>query len=514
MSHRITLLALSSALLPVPLAGQQLQMFPTGPYMTHCRGPESPDTIGGDDDYYNVWYFELDLSRVQPDGTPAHDFYIHIFDGACVPVANSNGIQDSLGSLPRRTAYEFRLYGGANAARMEEVVAGDPRLSWGGTQIDIDTDDPDPADRSLRTDDPDDIDGDSPEDLRAGGDSVIGVDMDGDPGDLAARPGHAIYKLVVDAQSQIRNASGTGNNAGDDWNRYKLIATRDLRRTDADGIRLMTYELTIAGRPDLSATNANLAFEVPATGDNRIDPQTLDLDSGGNWNGTPTFMASRLSTFTRLYPDDATFESGQQYVGSSYMWSSVLQGTPPPSVAAGNGQRGSTVSTVNEVGKVWVYDVDPKFGNNPFSFRLRTSVVGQSANWLPISLVSTFTAYGEGPFQHYGAGLPRSTLGVQNDYTLHGEGAPANAPCLLLFGATRANLPWSVPPWTVNVYVTPGAATSATLFFLFDPNGLWQQTFPVPGGLFPGSFYSQLFAFDAAGNRLLHSNGLKITLLQ
>ena len=272
------------------VSAQQIEMFPPGPYVSQCRSIDEALGCGGDDDNNNIFFFEVD--PLIADGTSLPDFYIHLWDGDSNPTANNSGTLDRIGCGPGGAAvFEYRLYGGVGAAFHNEAPPGYNPSSWVGTLIDIDSD---MGDFTLRTDDPDDIDGNDPEDLRDQDFSLIGIDMDvpANKGDLVN--GRFIYKFVVD---------GTMG-PGSDWNRYEVQITTDLQRTDQTGVRIFVYELTYAGRPSLSSQFTNVGFRVPSTITQELDIQTLDLDRD-DLGVDPT---SQLTTGSRFFDDSETYE--------------------------------------------------------------------------------------------------------------------------------------------------------------------------------------------------------------
>ncbi|MCB9877243.1 MAG: hypothetical protein H6835_06530 [Planctomycetes bacterium] len=464
--------------LTVPGVAQQLGMFPSSGYFVHCRGPQTATHQGGDDDHVNIWFFLVDPTLA--DGTSAPDFYIHLFDGDHHAVNSTSGVLDiDIYSQSSSSVFEYRLYGGAGAATHDKLVTGQDPLVFAGSLIDIDSD---ANDSTLRTDDPDDNDDNSPEDLRDQGYSLIGVDIDANPGELVG--GLMVFKFVVDGTAGV----------GGEWNRYRILGTRDAGRTDPTGVQMLVYELAYAGRPGSSATWSNLAFRVPATSDDRIDLQTLDEDR-------QYYAAkSRLWTPLGVYDDSATFETGEQYTGGQWRWSSVNQ---QASLAIGNGRTGFTYDSMGQTGQIWVFDVDPVGGDNPFSVRLMDS----QGQFLPMLIDPVYSEYGGGGIGHHGAGLPRPG----GSLTLFGDGAPANAPGLILFGPDVTNTHLVVPPFDFQLYVDPTTAGLNSIGF--DANGNWTLSFPIPASVVPGYFYGQVFAFDFAPLQALHSNGLAIRVV-
>lgn len=466
------------AALSAPVLAQQLGMFPSSGFYVHCRGAQVQVNHGGDDDHVNVWYFLVDPALA--GGTPAADFHIHLFDGDHHAVQTTSGQLDyDPYSQASSSTFEYRLYGGPGAAQYDKLATGQDPPSWAGTAIDIDTD---PGDDTLRTDDPDDNDGNAPEDLRDQGYTLIAVDIDAHPGELV--DGRMVFKFVVDGSTGV----------GGEWNRYRILGTRDAGRTDPTGVEMQVYELAYAGRPANSASWSNLAFRVPTTVDGLVDLQTLDLDR--------QLYASRSRLWTPLgqFDDPVTFESGDQYTSNQWRWSSVNQQVP---LAVGNGLTGFPYAATGQGGQIWVFDADPGYGDNPFSVRLMDSQGG----YLPMRIDPVFSEYGSGPIGHHGIGLPHANSTV----TLSGEGAPANAHGLLLLGSVTSNAHLSLPPFEFQLYVEPPSAVLSGIGF--DTNGGWSLDVPVPAAVVPGYVYSQVFALDLAQPQLLHSNGLAIRIV-
>jgi hypothetical protein len=80
MRSAIALLFLNPVWVSVSASTQQVEMFPPGPYVTHCRGLYDDAMNGGDDDHVNI-YFIIVYPSVVDDGTAAPDFFIHLWDG-------------------------------------------------------------------------------------------------------------------------------------------------------------------------------------------------------------------------------------------------------------------------------------------------------------------------------------------------------------------------------------------------------------------------------------------------
>ena len=376
------------------------------------------------------------------------------------------------------SVFEYRLYGGPGAAVDDEGLPGTDPLSYAGTLIDIDGD---PGDTTLRTDDPDDNDDNSPEDLRDAGYTTIAVDMDANPGDVVG--GRHVYKFVVDGSF----------GPGGEWNRYRILGTRDIARTDPTGVLLQVYELAIASRPTVGSVWMHLPFRVPATSNGLIDLQTLDLDR-------QLYSArSKLWTVNGVVDDTLTFESGDQFAGSVWRWSSVNQQVP---VNVGNGITGACFDATGQAGSVWVFDVDPSPVLNPFSIRLRDSQGGS----LPLVVEPVFAEYGSGVLHHHGSGLPRAGVG---SVTLYGEGAPATALGIHVFGVAPVDI-HIVVPFDFQLYVDLSSAVTFTM--LYDNAGEWALSFPVPPNVGPGYYHSQIFAFDTNW-QLTYSNRLTMRIV-
>lgn len=485
LRHGIHLAILCVSAISAP--AQQLGMFPQGPYATHCRARGALLVHGGDDDHNNVWFIEVDPARL---GSTI--FYVHLWDGDNNAVNAATALQDvDFYNRAGNSVFEYRLYGGAGAAQNDDPINGGNPPSYAGVLIDIDSD---ANDSTLRTDDPDDIDNNSPEDLRDQATSTIRVDTVANPGEL--RNGKLIYKFVVDGNF------GATNDTNGEFNRYRLLATRDVGRTDATGVRMYAYEVTYSGRTSQASARTNFGFVVPATLNSQLDLQTLDLDE----HETNRNPSSRLITSRALGTilDANTFESGQQWV-SRWMWSSVNQ--PESTTAQYNGITGRTYDTTGAVGDVWVFDVNPDSvaSNTPFAIRLVGIESGVQLVALPAYLEAVFSNYGDGPLGLYGAGLPR--VGGA-DISLFGEHADPNVPGALIIGTTQANQPIRIGPSLINLYVAlTGFAHFGTSY---DAQGSWELRFPLLRGARPGSIYCQAFAVTANGTGIEHSLGLEI----
>ncbi len=454
-------------------------MFPPGPYVTHCRGIDEITIYGGDDDHHNTYYFVV--SPWIADGTSAPDFYIHLWDGDNNASGTVSGTQDyNAHGSGQGTRFEYRLYGGPGAYDTGEPDPGVDPTTWGGTLIDIDSDE---ADLTLRTDEPGDTDGNSPEDLRDQDFSLIGVDIDANWGDYVS--GQFIYRFVVD--------SSTTGSSGADWNRYELQITRDAARTDTTDLRIAVYELTFAGRPDSSSVWTNLAFRIPPTATDEIDIQTLDLDYQ-DYSQNPR---STVTTPSLFYDDTLTYESGQQYVGG-WMWTSLnqLQSTRPN----GDGITGVTYPTTEEEGMLWTLDVDAGTVHNPFSIRLHD--VG--ANWLPLYFDPVFQAYGTGPIALGGTGLPRPG---GPSFTIEATNGPANALGLLLVSDASAEIPFG----GVVLYVDLAGLMTDMIPVPLNGSGAGSYTTSLPSGFPAMDVYLQLGAIDAGS--IWYSNGLRMAIV-
>lgn len=467
---------------------QQIGLFPQGPYATHCRARGAKLVHGGDDDHNNVWFIEIDPTRI---GSTV--FYIHVWDGDNNAGNNASALQDvDFYNYAGNSVFEYRLYGGPGAALNDDPINGGNPSSYAGVLIDIDSD---ANDDTLRTDDPDDIDNNAPEDLRDQAISTICVDMVANPGDL--RNGKRIYKFVVDGNF------GVANDTNGEFNRYRILATGDAGRTSITGVKMYAYEVTYSGRTSQASARTNFCFTVPATVNNQLDLQTLDLDEH-EMNRNPS---SRLITSGALGTilDANTFESGQQWV-NRWMWSSVNQ--PESTTAAYNGVTGRTYSTANTVGDVWVFDVNPDSvaSNTPFAIRLVGIESGTQSVALPAYLESVFSNYGDGPLGLYGAGLPRAGGG---DFSLFVEFADANAPGVFLLGLAPTEQRLSFGSWNLVLYVAPGPSTVG---FNCDANGSSQKDLVIPAGVATGPVYAQALALTAARTAVEHSVGLEIRI--
>ncbi len=421
MHRRVTCSgACVAALLAAPAATQgQLEMFPPGPFVSHCRGIQDDINTGGDDDHNNIYFFVVDAAVA--DGTAAPDFFIHLWDGDNNSQRSQTGTGDYDPNARGRAVFEYRLYGGPGALLSDEVAPGMDPASWSGTLIDID---PDPGDDTLRTDDPDDLDGDQPEDLRNLDFSLIGVDMDANPG--GAFGATRVYKFVVD---------GAVGASGGDWNRYEIQVSRDPGRTDNRGVRLLVYELTYAGRPGSSAVFTRFPFLVPITADQRIDIQTLDIDYGDG-----SGRRSQLTTATRFFSDAECYESDEQYEGGAWRWTSLNQQVNRPN---GDGVTGAFYDTAGQAGSTWFLDVDPATATNPFSIRI-TNSAGQllPIEVLPARLGQPNTAAASLLVNTVGAGSEPGPylVGIQSNDTMRLDFAgPADQPFVLFLGQRLAS---------------------------------------------------------------------------
>ena len=482
--HRLVSRALPLSLVAAVAAhAQQIEMFPPGPYVSHCRALMVSITSGGDDDHNNVYFVEVDPALA--DGTSQPDFFIHLWDGDNNATGTLTGTQDwDPMNAAGNDVFEYRLYGGMGAATNDEGPPGQDPTVWSGVLIDIDSD---PNDDTLRTDDPDDNDNNSPEDLRDQGFSLIGVDIDGDPGELVI--GLFVYKFVVD---------GSLLSGGSEWNRYEVQFTRDAGRTDPTGVHLYVFELTYAGRPASLNVWTNIGVIVPDTATDQIDIQTLDLDR--------TFISgikSQVTTQSTFYPDAQTYESDDQFVSSAWMWTSINQQVPYPQ---GDGITGAAYSTTGEEGTIWTLDFDPGSPQNPFSTRL----MDVNGGWLKLRHEPVFLAYGSGPIDLSGTGLPKAGGAP---VTMSAVNAPPSALGAFLFSPAPAQL--AFPQFQIIAYIDPTFATQYSLWF--DNSGQWSQSFAVPAGM-PATFlYCQAFALDVpnwpALGSVQHSNGLRVRII-
>ena len=336
-----------------------MEVMPVNGFFSQVRGRDAPDTDGGDDDHVTIWYFKVDPSIA--DGTGAADFYIRLFDGD-----NDAGSGTGLDDIGAGTSvFEYRLYGGSGASTNEEAAPGDDPASYSGTLMDIDGS---LNDNTLRTDDPDDVDGSDPEDLRDQGWSVIGIDMEAHPGDLVG--GVYIYKFVVEALD-----SGGEDT---DWNRYQIQLSRDRWGANTLKLGIYTYELTYAGRPRDAALNTKLSFWVPTLSTHQMDIQTLGMDED-------TYDPSIALTDASGTPigDANTYECAGQYVGGQWMWTSIHH----EEAAGSDGVTGVYYATGGQELGFWRLDIDPGHPQNPFSLRIKDG----EGNPMPILNTSLFS---------------------------------------------------------------------------------------------------------------------------
>lgn len=492
---KVSILPIIGFLFVTSISAQQVEMFPYGPYVSHCRAADVLILNGGDDDHNNVYYFAVDTSLA--DGIKGtYDFYIHLWDGDNNPVTPATGTQDCdiEPGVPGNSIFEYRLYGGPGASHNNEAIPGeDPLLTdWTGILIDIDSD---LDDDTLNTADNDDIDGDDPEDLRDQDFSIIGVDMDSDPGDLVGT--EYIYKFVVDGRYYYKEDGSIGNCVGTHWNRYEIQATRDEDRNDITGVKIHVYELTFAGRPSFHSQWTNLSFFVPPGWD-LLDIQTLDLDRtlpGIGW------VDSTVTTPLTFYGYEETYESDEQYVGGAWMWTSLNQ--PESLYPNGNGVTGSCYNTVGEEG-MWTLDVNagthPNF--NPFSVKFND----ENGDWLQMLFDPIFLKYGSGPIDFSGTGLPQS--GGAGEFTLEALNAPPNTAGVLLVSLDSYEY---ISPKGWALYVSLPMLIGAPITIGFDKSGSFSGSFDVPAGITADTYlFLQVFADDKP---LKHSNGLRMRIV-
>ena len=480
MRYSICFLAASLLVGPLPSQQIQVEMFPPGPYVSHCKAKDDLDRRGGDDDHHSIFFLEIDPGIA--DGTSAADFFIHLWDGDNNAQGGSPapGTQDwdqygDVGNSP----FEYRLYGGPGAADPNHAPPGQDPVTWTGTLLDIDSD---AGDDTLRTDDPDDNSGANPEDLRDQDFSLIGVDIDSSPGDLVN--GKYIYKFVVD---------GTFGPGGE-WNRYEIQATRDHARTDLTGVRLYTYELTYAGRPTQAGSLTQLAFPVPDVAGGCLDIQTLDLDC----QLSQYSPSSTLSTPAVFYDDNQTYETADQFSGGTYFWSSLNQ--PGVACGGGNGITGMCYPASGQVGSIWALDVDPDGTGNPFSVRFADG----SGVLYPLYFTPLTQAYGSGQLNFQATGLPSPG---SPSFALEISGGMAGATGQVL--VSRQAQEQVLPSGNILYVVLPSVAA---LPFTLDPDGKSSLTPTIPPGAADRLFYAQAWSDDLAGG-FQASNGLAVRIL-
>lgn len=458
---------------------QQIEMFPPGQYVTHCRALGTAGADGGDDDHNNVFFIHVD--RRVADGTPLPDFYVHLWDGDHGGNPALSGAQDYRGPS---AVFEYRLYGGAGAAINDEAPPGSDPGSWSGVLIDIDGD---AGDDTLRTDDPDDLDATGPEDLRDQDFSLIAVDVDAHPGDRIM--GRHVYKFVID---------GTFSNVYA-WNRYEIQVSRDAARRIGTGMDLFAYEVTYAGRGSNAPAATALQFRVPPTANHAIDIQTLDLDY-------PAFQAgAALATRTQTFDDAATYESADALRSGAWQWTSLNQ--PQSSRPGGDGRTGLAYSTLGQEGLLWTLDVDPGSLNNPFSLRMMEITPGAPALPMFFKLradASDFDSYGAGALTLSGDGIPK--VGG-TPFALDVAGAPPGALGYLAASLTPDD---RTLPSGITLYI---GTVVRERNFVYDANGAYHQSVRLPAGTPARVIYVQAFAQDGGGVQS-YSNGLRVAIQQ
>jgi hypothetical protein len=380
-----------------PIAVYQSKL-PDDDYFAHTRGRDVDVIQGGDDDHTGIYFFEVD--PVLADGTSAPDFYIYLFDGDNDADLNpsDSGIDDvnRENNTSGDTIFEYRLYGGSGAAINDDPLGGGDPSSYGGSIIDINFSTT--GRNTLRTD----LDGPSGSGLLMDQqNTIIGVDIDGNPGDLVN--GRYIYKFVVDGSLGVMSGGDTAT----DWNRYQIDISTDSSDPNASDcpnplvssncVSLFAYEMTFAGTPSPITTDTFLF--VPTLTDHKLDIQTLDLDESQNplWPVVPTSSSLTLPDDT-VFDESLTFESGDQVLNgiAPYYWTSLNQAeriipgeefaSAKDGATCGPGPLASNAAlcydTTGNENKVWSLKIDPVLSNNPFSLR----AFGDVENPVPTSI--------------------------------------------------------------------------------------------------------------------------------
>src|SRR3990172_10682493 len=233
--------------------------------------------------------------------------------------------------------------------------------------------------------------------------SIIGVDMDNNPGDLndvyQNFVGDHVYKLVVDGtKGRVRSKPSC---IAADWNRYQIGTSRSpVDPNITTGTTLFAYELVFGGRPVGYIKTTGTSIYVPNLLDDALDIQTLDLDEnqGGGGSDFPA-TAEIVLPDLNIITDANTFESGNQvYLNDSsspLLWTSLNQGERAmPSEAFPSVKDGRTcgVGTEalcynafgNERG-LWNIKIDPTSAFNPYALRACKGVMaGQPCERLPL----------------------------------------------------------------------------------------------------------------------------------
>lgn len=398
-------------------------------YFGQTRGVDGVSYIGGDDDNTGIYYFVVDPNIAKDQsGNPTPgipDFYIWILDGD-LDSNTFSGVDDMdpHAANPPVTVFEYILYGGTSAKGYDDIISGgdvsdigvlgDPLDDFTGTVIDIN---PDPSRSTLRTD----LDGLTGSNILKDGDwTIIGVDIDNNPGDIITTTdgilskifgnGKHIYKFVVDGRD-IRNLVSPGQATY--FNRYQLdisTSSTDVNMGDCYNIRPVykcvvpfAYELTFAGRPDTAGAffKTNTLVLVPDLLNHQVDIQTLDIDESSNVSPSVAFPAvSSVLTLPNqtVFDEPQTFESGEQVAnGGTWMWTSINQAERIlPTEVFPSTKDGATCgpgaviqnsglcynSTGNENG-LWKIEIDPVAVQVPFGLR----AFGNDSSFVPLPLV-------------------------------------------------------------------------------------------------------------------------------
>ncbi len=336
-------------------------------YSGMVRSRDLNPAYGGDDDDTAIFWVVADPSLKQGAGTD--DIFIYLLDGD-IDVNPSSGIDDwGAGPLPQADSFfEYSLYGGNLAINNDDIYGGgnvldrtsaaDPTPNligtddFDGTLIDIN---PNLIDSRMTLNTRDDV-GPADWQLKDRDWTVIGIDMDTDPGfdvTLASAPRLfalfgkpvTLYKFVMDGRDVgIEVAVGQAQ----DFNRFQFDVSTSPKisgvpypnvgdcfgTTVADCVIPFAYELAFAGRPSsqIPVYTQTFLWVPESTGSlHELDVQTLDMDQDTIGPAdVPNASISILPPGTTLlntpFGDGTTFESGDQYYGGSYFWTSVNQG--------------------------------------------------------------------------------------------------------------------------------------------------------------------------------------------
>lgn len=393
-------------------------------YSGMVRSRDLNPAYGGDDDDTAIFWMAADPSLA--DGTAAEDAYIYLLDGD-VDVNPSSGIDDfGIGPLPHGDSFfEYSLYGGPGAIQNDDLYDGgnvpdrtsaaDPTPNligtddFEGTLIDIN---PDAGRETLNTRDDN---GTADWQLKDRDWTIIGIDMDANPGHLVTAAGDPrlfalfgkevyLYKFVMDG----RDVSGqVAVGQAQDFNRFQFDVSTSpavggvampnvgdcFGTTVSNCVIPFAYELTFAGRPSsqIPVYTQTFLWVPESTGTlHELDVQTLDMDqetigTADVPNASISILPPNTTMLSTPFGDSTTFESGDQFYGGSYYWTGVNQGQRPTSILGKfpmSGKDGNTCTTNTsdpvcydtsvtpgwEKG-LWEAIIDPVELVNPFGLR-------------------------------------------------------------------------------------------------------------------------------------------------